>query len=100
MSKHTELKNFIGPVFEFLKIIPRGRVVTYGEVAKRCRVPSARNVGWILKQNTDPDKIPCYKVIRSDGCLTGGYKFGGSREQKRHLTAESIKFDSKGRLMR
>jgi len=94
MPRHVKLATFIDRVFEFLKTIPKGRVVTYGIVARHCHVPSARNVGWILKQNTDPDKIPCYKVVRSDGRLAKGYKFGGPEEQKKRLIAEGIKFDS------
>jgi alkylated DNA nucleotide flippase Atl1 len=79
-------------VFEFLKKIPKGRVVTYGIVARHCHVPNPRNVGWILQQNID-EKIPCYKVVGSLGKLTYGYKFGGKTWQKKHLEEEGIKFN-------
>jgi len=79
-------------VFNFLKKIPRGRVVTYGLVARYCQVPNPRNVGWILQQNVD-EKIPCYKVVGSLGRLTYGYKFGGKTWQKKYLAEEGIEFN-------
>lgn len=80
-----------------IKIL-KGKATTYGAVAKYCKVPSARNVGWILKQNTEPDKIPCYKAVRFDGSLARGYKFGGASAQKRRLLFDGIKFDSNNKI--
>lgn len=88
----VSLNQYTQQVFEFLKKIPKGRVVTYGIVARYCRVPNPRNVGWILQQNTD-EKIPCYKVVGSGGHLTYGYKFGGKTWQKKHLEEEGIEFN-------
>ena len=87
------LAAFINPVFKFLKTVPKGKTVTYKAVAKHCGLSNARNIGWILKQNPDPDKIPCYKVVYSNGRLASGYKFGGPKEQKRRLIVEGVKFD-------
>jgi O-6-methylguanine DNA methyltransferase len=62
-------------VFEVVKKIPRGRVLTYKEVAKLAGSPRAwRAVGNILNKNFDP-KIPCHRVIRSNGRV-GGYNQG------------------------
>ncbi len=62
-------------VFAIVKKIPNGRVLTYKEVAKRAGNPKAsRAVGNILKTNYDP-KIPCHRVVRSDG-KAGGYNRG------------------------
>jgi len=91
-SHPVKLNNFVVPVFNFLKKLPKGRVTTYGALAKRFHVPAPRNIGWILKQNAEPDRIPCYKVIRADGRLAGGYKFGGLKEQRRRLLADGVKF--------
>jgi methylated-DNA-protein-cysteine methyltransferase related protein len=93
MPKYNKLENYIDPVFKFLKTLSKGKVVTYKMVAEHCGVPNPRNVGWILRQNTDPDIIPCYKVIRSDGSLAKGYKFGGRKEQKNRLAVDGIKFN-------
>lgn len=73
------MKTFKEKVFNVVKKIPRGKTLTYKEVAKRAGSPNAsRAVGSILKTNYDP-KIPCHRVIRSDG-LIGEYNRG--RENK------------------
>lgn len=72
-------KSFKDRVFEIVRKIPKGKTMTYKEVAKRAGSPNAsRAVGSILKENFDP-KIPCHRVIRSDG-LAGEYNRG--RENK------------------
>jgi O-6-methylguanine DNA methyltransferase len=68
-------KTFKQKVLEIVRKIPRGKTLTYKEVAKRAGSPkSARAVGNILHTNHDP-KIPCHRVIRSDGKI-GGYNRG------------------------
>jgi O-6-methylguanine DNA methyltransferase len=62
-------------IYAVVKKIPKGEVLTYKEVAKRVGKPKAyRAVGNILNKNTDP-KVPCHRVIRSDG-KAGGYNRG------------------------
>jgi O-6-methylguanine DNA methyltransferase len=69
-------------VFAIVRKIPRGGVMTYGEVARLAGAPgAARAVGSVLSTNYDP-KIPCHRVIRADGKL-GGYNRGA--EKKREL---------------
>ena len=69
-------------VYEFVKRIPKGKVVTYAKVAKSIGYPGAyRAVGSVLNKNYDP-KIPCHRVVRSDGKL-GKYNRGA--DQKRRL---------------
>lgn len=78
--------NFKEKVYTVVKSIPKGKVMTYGEVAERVGHPgAARAVGSVLKQNFDP-KIPCHRVIRSDGIL-GEYNRGRT-EKVRKLEAE------------
>jgi methylated-DNA-[protein]-cysteine S-methyltransferase len=73
-------KNYIGQifkdrVFKVVSSIPRGKMLTYSEVAKRAGSPKAyRAVGNILAKNFDP-KIPCHRVTRSDGKI-GEYNRG------------------------
>ncbi len=72
-------KSFTQKVLEVVKKIPRGKILTYKQVAKLAGSPNAsRAAGSILKKNYDP-KIPCHRVIRSDG-MTGEYNRG--RENK------------------
>lgn len=68
-------------VFQIVKKIPRGEFLTYKEVAKLTGRPRAwRAVGNILNKSTDwRIKIPCHRVIRSDGKI-GGYRYGARRK--------------------
>ena len=68
-------------VLEIVKNIPKGKTLTYKEVARRAGSPNAsRAVGSILKTNFDP-KIPCHRVIRSDG-VAGEYNRGRQNKIK------------------
>jgi methylated-DNA-protein-cysteine methyltransferase-like protein len=88
-----QLDQFIKPVFKILKTIPSGYVTTYGRLAKLAGVPSPRNIGWILRQNNQPDDIPCYKVVMTNGRLAAGYKFGGSSAQQTRLEQDGLIFE-------
>lgn len=69
------MTEFAKRVLAVVRNIPRGKTLTYKEVAKQAGRPRAyRAVGNILKKNFNPE-IPCHRVIRSDGKL-GGYNRG------------------------
>lgn len=68
-------------IYDVVKKIPKGKTMTYKEVAQKAGKPRAyRAVGTILSKNYDPN-IPCHRVIRSDG-KTGGYNRGADRKTK------------------
>ena len=72
-------------VWSYLKKIPRGSVKTYSQVAKAIRKPRAvRAVANAIGKNPYAPKIPCHRVIRSDGSL-GGYSGKGGLKTKRLL---------------
>ena len=72
-------------VWAYLKKIPRGTVVTYSAVAKGVGKPLAvRAVANAIGKNPYAPKIPCHRVIRSDGSL-GGYSGKGGLKTKRFL---------------
>lgn len=73
--------------------IPKGKVATYGQLAKLAGSPgAARAVGMAMKCNPDMKTIPCHRVVASDGKLTG-YAFGnGVSTKKEKLLAEGVKF--------
>ena len=67
--------SFKEKVFEAVKKIPRGEVISYKEAAQKAGRPRAcRAVGNILSKNKNPE-LPCHRVIRSDGKI-GGYNRG------------------------
>ena len=79
-------------VWNYLKKIPRGRVKTYSQVAKAIGRPSAvRAVANAVGKNPYPPKIPCHRVIKSDGHLGGYSGKGGIKTKKLLLKREGIK---------
>jgi O-6-methylguanine DNA methyltransferase len=77
---YQKMTEFSQKVYGVVKKIPKGSVLTYKEVAKRAGSPRAfRAVGNILNKNYNP-KIPCHRVIRSDG-KTGGYNRGAKNKK-------------------
>lgn len=69
-------------VYDLLRKIPAGKVTTYGALAKALGNPSAsRIVGRILGQNPNPIKVPCHRVVMSDGKL-GGYAYGTAKKRE------------------
>jgi len=83
--------NFFQQVYEVVKKIPRGSVMTYGQVAKAINTHDARRAGQALHANKDSN-VPCHRVVFADGHLAPKYAFGGAEEQKKILVAEGVKF--------
>jgi methylated-DNA-protein-cysteine methyltransferase-like protein len=85
-------------VYQTVKRIPRGKVSTYGTVAKIIGTGDARKIGWALHGNNDA-KVPCHRVVNKNGELAVNYVFeGGWKEQKRRLLTEGITFVSETRV--
>lgn len=79
-------------VYEYLTTIPKGKVVTYKQIAEGLGNKGlARAVGNILHKNPDEHKYPCYKVLNSKGELAEAFVFGGRDVQKEKLEKEGIK---------
>ena len=78
-------------VWKYLKTIPKGTVKTYKQVAIAIKKPkSARAVANACGKNPYPPKIPCHRVIRSDGGLGGYSGRGGIKTKLRLLRSEKI----------
>ena len=78
-------------IYEAVKLIPRGHVATYGQVAELAGDKKmARAVGNALHRNPDPEAIPCYRVVNSKGELAGEFAFGGAGAQAKLLEADGI----------
>lgn len=77
--------------FEFLTKIPKGKVVTYGQIAEYLGNKGlARVVGNILHNNPSEELFPCYKVVNSQGKLAPNFVFGGVDEQRIRLEKDGI----------
>jgi methylated-DNA-[protein]-cysteine S-methyltransferase len=78
-------------VWNYLKKIPRGKVISYLDLAKAIKMPKAvRAVANAVGKNPYPPKIPCHRVIRSDGKLGGYSAPGGIKTKKKLLKMEGI----------
>ena len=84
------MKTFKEKVLEVVRKIPKGKVMTYKEVAKQAgNMVASRAVGSVLKKNYDLG-IPCHRVIRSDGTL-GEYNRGREEKLKKLKAEGAIK---------
>ncbi len=71
--------------------IPLGKVATYGHIAMTLGTKDARRIGHALHANKDR-KVPCHRVVMTDGSMAPGYAFGGPAEQMKILLSEGVKF--------
>ena len=78
-------------VWKYLKNIQKGKVITYKQVAIGIKSPkSARAVANACAKNPYAPKIPCHRVIRSDGGLGGYSGRGGINEKRKLLRSENV----------
>jgi len=84
-------ENFFELVYRVVAQVPRGKVTTYSAVAKYLNNPrGSRAVGWAMRQCPYPnEKVPCHRVIKSDGTI-GGYGEEGVIKKARLLRKEGI----------
>ena len=91
-------EGFFDRVYAVVKRIPRGRVLTYGQVAALLGDPRwARMVGWALGGCTS-GAIPCHRVVNSRGGCSSGYASGHPEQQRARLQAEGVRFRLDGTL--
>lgn len=65
--------NFTQKIYSLTKKIPKGKITTYKELGKKLKTKAYRMVGQVLKKNPCAPKVPCHRVVCSDGSV-GGYK--------------------------
>lgn len=89
-----EKENLYSKVYEIVKKIPKGYVLTYGDVACLLgNIRLSRRVGQALHHNPDPKSIPCHRVVFKDGSTSASFAFGGENKQKKLLENEGVKFN-------
>lgn len=80
-------------IYEVVKTIPKGKVMSYGQVAILAGNPRwARVVGYALHVNPQPGVIPCHRVVMKDGSVSSGFAFGGADVQRQMLLSEGVGF--------
>jgi methylated-DNA-protein-cysteine methyltransferase-like protein len=90
--------NFYHAVWQIVRLVPRGRVVTYGQIATWLGSPrAARAVGYALLHATDP-KLPWHRVINARGQISVGGRLHRPEEQQQRLRRERVRFDAAGRI--
>lgn len=85
--------SFKDRIYELAKQIPRGKVATYGQLAKLAGKPkAARTVGVIMKHNPFAPVVPCHRVVGSKGDLVGFSAGDGLASKKKLLKEEGVAF--------
>lgn len=89
-------ESFFQKVYKVTKIIPEGRVTTYGAIARYLGAPgSARMVGWALNNCHSQDEfIPAHRVVNRNGLLTGKHHFPGPDIMQELLESEGIRVNN------
>lgn len=83
--------DFFERVYEIVKLIPPGRVTSYGAIAKYLGAGrSARVVGWAMNQSHGLEDVPAHRVVNRHGMLTGKHHFDGSNLMQQLLEQEGI----------
>lgn len=87
-----ENKDFFEQVFQVVRLIPRGRVTTYGAIAEFLgRKGSARMVGWAMNaSHKKKEQVPAHRVVNRNGLLTGKNHFANQSEMQLKLEEEGI----------
>ena len=90
---------FFTRVYALVTRIPRGRVATYGQIAKLLGAPrSARIVGWAMHGSPEGSRVPCHRVIQRGGTCSPNFRAGDPGAQRRLLEAEGVQFLLDGRV--
>jgi methylated-DNA-protein-cysteine methyltransferase-like protein len=89
------MSDFFTKVYEVVKLIPPGRVTSYGAIAAYLGTTgSARMVGWAMNSaGSHSEYVPAHRVVNRNGLLTGKHHFDSPNAMKELLEAEGLKFE-------
>ena len=86
-------------IYAVVRRIPRGRVATYGQVARLAGLPGhARQVGYALHAMATERPVPWHRVINARGEVSRRSYPGSDEAQRRFLEREGVEFDARGRI--
>ncbi len=93
--KKKENEDFFSRVYEIARLVPHGRVTSYGAIARCIGSPqAARMVGWAMNQShRSPEFIPAHRVVNRHGLLSGKHHFGGPRVMQELLENEGVRIE-------
>ena len=87
------MENTFERIYEIVRLIPAGKVATYGQIAMLAGNPRmSRVVGYALHVNPDPESIPCFRVVNRFGEPSEAFAFGGKNMQVALLEKEGVEF--------
>ncbi|MFI5339154.1 MAG: MGMT family protein [Candidatus Methylomirabilales bacterium] len=90
---------FFDRVYALVTRIPRGRVATYGQIARLLGAPrAARTVGWAMHDNPHGSRVPCQRVVQQGGSCSPNFRIGDPGAQRRLLEREGVQFLLDGRV--
>jgi len=95
-SSENKSDSFFKKVYEVVKLIPEGRVSSYGAIANYLGSRgSARMVGWAMNASHSAEfSIPAHRVVNRNGMLTGKHHFGSQNIMQQLLENEGIKVEN------
>ena len=86
-----ESDNFFEKVYNVVRLIPYGRVTSYGAIATFLGAArSARMVGWAMNKSHNLEDVPAHRVVNRKGLLTGKHHFDGTNLMQQLLENEGI----------
>lgn len=91
MSLQPTKNNFFNDVYDVVRLIPEGRVTSYGAIARYLGSPrSSRMVGWAMNNAHQIKDVPAHRVINRNGLLTGKMHFESPNQMEELLINEGI----------
>jgi methylated-DNA-protein-cysteine methyltransferase-like protein len=95
--KERKSLGFFEQVHRLVRLVPPGKVVSYGAIARMLGQPhAARTVGWAMRSLPEGSDVPWHRVINSQGRISLGGRGYGADLQRAMLEAEGIEFDEYG----
>jgi methylated-DNA-protein-cysteine methyltransferase-like protein len=87
-------KSFFERVYFVVRQIPKGRVTSYGAIARHLGAAgNSRMVGWAMNNASKLEDIPAHRVVNRNGLLTGKHHFPGTRLMQQMLEAEGVEVE-------
>ena len=95
------MSDFFSQVYEVVKMIPPGRVTSYGAIATYLGSPgAARMVGWAMNaSHSHSEFVPAHRVVNRNGLLTGKHHFDMSNVMRELLENEGLLFDDNDHII-